>query len=283
MDLGLAGKVVWITGASGGIGRALAEVFAAEGAHLVLHGHGAFAALEQWVAAQPWRAQSLCVQADVRDPDALARCAARAQERFGRLDVCLANAGKWPSEPRALDELSPERLRDTLEVNLLGALFTARAFLGALRRTGPRPDGHGAALIFTGSTAGRFGERGHADYAVAKAALHGAVKTLKNEIVLLDPYGRVNAVEPGWTVTHMARPALAQPGHVERAVRTMPLRQLARARDVARTAAWLASPLAAAHVSGEIIAVAGGMEGRCLWSEGDVDRDSILARVARQD
>lgn len=283
MDLGLAGKVVWITGASGGIGRALAEVFAAEGARLVLHGHGSLAELEAWVAAQPWRAGSLCVPGDVRDPAALQRCTALALERFGRLDVCLANAGKWPSEARVLDELDPERLRSTLEVNLLGALFTARAFFGALRRTGPRPDGHGAALVFTGSTAGRFGERGHADYAVAKAALHGAVKTLKNEIVLLDPYGRVNAVEPGWTVTHMARPALAQPGHVERALRTMPLQQLARARDVARTVAWLASPLAAAHVSGEIVAVAGGMEGRCLWNEGEIDRQAVLARVARTD
>jgi 3-oxoacyl-[acyl-carrier protein] reductase len=283
MDLGLSGKIVWITGASGGIGRALAQVFAEEGASLVLHGHAAFGELEQWAADQPWGPRCLCVQADVRAAEALERCAELALERFGRLDVCLANAGKWPSESLRLDELPPERLRATLEVNLLGALFTARAFFAALRRTGPRPDGHGAALIFTGSTAGRFGERGHADYAVAKAALHGAVRTLKNEIVLLDPYGRVNAIEPGWTVTHVARPSLAQPGHVERAVRTMPLRQLARARDVARTAAWLASPLAAAHVSGELIAVAGGMEGRCLWHEGELDHASILERVARTD
>jgi 3-oxoacyl-[acyl-carrier protein] reductase len=283
MDLGLRGKVAWITGASGGIGRALAEVFGEEGAHLVLHGHGNFAALEEWVATQPWGRECLCVPGDVRDPDALARCADLALERFGRLDVCLANAGRWPSESRALDELGPERLRATLEVNLLGALFTARAFFAALRRTGPRPDGHGAALVFTGSTAGRFGERGHVDYAVAKAGLHGAVKTLKNEIVALDPYGRVNAVEPGWTVTHVVRPALDQPGHVERALRTMPLKQLGRARDVARTAAWLASPLAAAHVSGEIIAVSGGMEGRCLWDEGEIERRAVLARVARLD
>jgi 3-oxoacyl-[acyl-carrier protein] reductase len=174
-------------------------------------------------------------------------------------------------------------LRDTLEVNLLGALFTARAFLGTLARTGPRSDGHGAALLFTGSTAGRFGERGHVDYAVAKAALHGAVRTLKNEIVRLDPYGRVNAVDPGWTITHMARPALEQPGQVERVVRTMPLRQLGRAIDVARTVAWLASPTAAAHVSGEIIAVAGGMEGRLLWNEDELDRRAILERTARKD
>jgi 3-oxoacyl-[acyl-carrier protein] reductase len=283
MDLALADKVVWITGASGGIGRALAQVFAAEGARLALHGHAGSEALGAWLGEQPWKSRAMAVRADVRDAPALERCAAEIQARFGRIDVCLANAGKWPSEHRELLELPPERLRDTVEVNLLGALFTARAFLQALARTGPRPDGHGAALVFVGSTAGRFGERGHADYAVAKAALHGAVKSLKNEIVRLDPYGRVNAVEPGWTVTHMARPALAQPGHVERAVRTMALRQLARARDVARTCAWLASPAAAAHVTGEIVAVAGGMEGRLLWNEDEVDRREVMDRLARED
>jgi 3-oxoacyl-[acyl-carrier protein] reductase len=283
MDLALHDKVVWITGASGGIGRALAQVFAAEGARLALHGHAGFDSLEAWLAEQPWRSRALALRADVRDASALERCAAEIRARCGRIDVCLANAGKWPSEHRELHELAPERLRDTLEVNLLGALFTARAFLGRLRASGPRPDGHGAALVFIGSTAGRFGERGHVDYSVAKAALHGAVKSLKNEIVRLDPFGRVNAVEPGWTVTHMARPALAQPGQVERAVRTMALRQLARAQDVARTCAWLASPTAAAHVSGEIVAVAGGMEGRLLWNEDEVDRAAILARVARED
>src|SRR5262245_21207458 len=283
MDLALRDKVVWITGASGGIGRALAQTFPAEGARLALQGNAAHSELEAWVAAQPWRAQALVLHADVRDEAALERCAAEILARFGRCDVCAANAGRWPSEHRELHELPSERLRATLEVNLLGALFTARAFLGALRRTGPRPDGHGAALVFTGSTAGRFGERGHVDYAVAKAALHGAVKTLKNEIVRLDPYGRVNAVEPGWTVTHMSRPALAQPGHVERAVRTMALRQLARATDVARTVAWLASPTAAAHVSGEIVGVAGGMEGRLLWNEDEVERKTILERVAREE
>lgn len=283
MDLALSDKVVWITGASGGIGRALAEVFAAEGAFLALHGHAGFAGLESWVADRPWRERALLLQGDVREADGLLRAADAILARFGRVDVCLANAGKWPSEARELSELAPERLRDTLEVNLLGALFTARAFLGALRRTGPRADGHGASLVFTGSTAGRFGERDHVDYAVAKAGLQGAVLTLKNEIVRVDPYGRVNAVAPGWTVTHMARPALNQPGHVERALRTMALRQLARAKDIARTCAWLASPIAAAHVSGETVTVAGGMEGRLLWSEDEIERAEVFARLERPD
>ena len=279
MDLALANKVVWITGASGGIGRALAQVFAAEGALLALHGNRAEESLRAWVEAQPWRARALVLAADVRDPAALMECARTIRTRFGRIDVAAVNAGRWPAETRELHELEPERLRTTLEVNLLGALFTARAFLASLQSTGPRPDGQGAALIFTGSTAGRFGERGHADYAAAKAGLLGVVKTLKNEIVRLDPHGRVNLVEPGWTVTHMARPALQEAGSIERVTRTMALRQLARAEDVARCVAWLASPSAAAHVSGEVIGVHGGMEGRLLWSEDEIDRAAILARL----
>jgi 3-oxoacyl-[acyl-carrier protein] reductase len=281
MDTALRGKVVWITGASGGIGRALAEHFAAEGAALALQARSNRAELETWVGAQPWRAQALVLAADVRDAQALERCAGAIVERFGRIDACIANAGVWPTEERGLDELPPERLRDTLETNLLGALFTARAFLGALRRSGPRADGHGAALLFIGSTAGRFGERGHADYASAKAGLVGACLSLKNEIVHLDPFGRVNLIEPGWTVTHMARPALQAPGAVERAVRTMPLRQLGRAADVARAALFLASPTLASHVSGQVITLAGGMEGRLLWEEGELERTSILGRLRR--
>ncbi len=281
MDLALADKVVWITGASGGIGRALAQVFAEEGARLALQGNRAAGELRSWVQAQPWRERAQVLAADVRDPAALLSCAQEIADRHGRIDVCAANAGHWPGEHRELFQLDPERLRDTIAVNLLGSLFTARAFLALLARTGPRADGQGAALVFTGSTAGRFGERGHVDYAASKAALVGVVRTLKNEIVRLDPFGRVNGVEPGWTVTHMARPALQEPGLIEHAARTMALRQLARPRDVARTVAWLASPTAAAHVTGEIVTVAGGMEGRLLWNEDEVDRRSILARLER--
>ncbi|MFT5478386.1 MAG: 3-oxoacyl-[acyl-carrier protein] reductase, partial [Planctomycetota bacterium] len=156
---------------------------------------------------------------------------------------------------------------------------TARAFMQCLARTGPRADGHGASLIFTGSTAGHFGERGHADYAASKAGLTGLMMTLKNEIVLLDRYARVNVVEPGWTVTEMARRSIQEPGVVERVVQTMPVRQLGRARDIARTTAFLASPSAARHISGQVITVAGGMEGRILWEQDQVDGDQVRQRL----
>ena len=275
MDLQLTNQVVWITGASGGIGREVAALFAQEGARLALHGHANTASLREWVAAQPWADRAVVSQADLRDADALVHCAQAIAEKWGRIDVCVANAGMWPPGDVLLDEVPAERLRNTIEVNLLGALFTARAFFGVLRQTGPRDDGHGASLVFTGSTAGRFGEKCHVDYAAAKAGLVGVMRTLKNEIVELDPRGRVNLVEPGWTVTRMARPALDIPGTIDRVVRTMPLRQIGRARDVAHTIVHLSSPVAARHLSGQTITVAGGMEGRMLWKEDDVDEDAI--------
>ena len=262
MDLGLAERVVFVTGASGGIGRALARAFGAEGAQLVLHGHGQLAGLEEWTAAQPFADRALVVGADIADPAAVAAAFDAARARFGRVDVCLANAGVWPPDDVHVVDLGEERARRTVEVNLFGALWTARAFLRTLRATGPHPSGDGAALVFTGSTAAKFGERGHADYALAKAGLYGLARSLKNEIVALDPRGRVNIVEPGWTVTEMTRRTLADPELVARAVRTMPLKQLGRAEDVARAALWLASPVAARPLSGEVLTVAGGLDGR---------------------
>jgi len=281
MDLGLQDKVVWVTGASGGIGRALAETFAAEGARVALHANRGEKETREWLSGQTWSERGRVFQADVRDAQALERCAAEIAQELGPIHTCVANAGVWPAGDLLLDELPVERLADTIAVNLTGALYTVRAFMQQLRLSGPRVDGHGAAVILVGSTAGQFGERGHVDYAASKAGLIGAMKSLKNEVVQLDPYARVNVVEPGWTVTHMARPALDEPGTVERVTRTMALRQLARAEDIARAICVLASPLASAHITGQVLTVAGGMEGRLLWNEDDVDRDAVLARLER--
>ena len=91
------------------------------------------------------------------------------------------------------------------------------------------------------------------------------MQSLKNEIVALDPYARVNVVQPGWTVTEMTRRNLDDPGVVERVVRTMPLRQLGRAEDVARAVAFLRRRARRGTLSGQVLTVAGGMEGRVRW------------------
>lgn len=279
MDLGLRDKVVFITGASGGIGRALAEEFAGASALLALTGNEAFAQLETWVKTHAGSQRMLALRCDTTVPEQVEAAMDAARKHFGRVDACLANAGKWTPEFALAHQASTERIRRNIEVNLLGSLWTARAFMSALETSGARKDGDGAALVFIGSTAGRFGEKGHAEYSAGKAGLYGLVRTLKNEIVELDPFARVNMIEPGWTVTHMARPALQQAGVIAKVVRTMPLRQLARAQDIARTALYLCSPTLARHVTGEVITVAGGMEGRALWDAADVDEAAIRART----
>jgi 3-oxoacyl-[acyl-carrier protein] reductase len=257
MDLGLRGKVALVTGASGGIGRAIAQAFAAEGARVMAHGHTDFAALASW--CEPLGIAT--VRGDLGDASDADRIVDAAVAEYGRLDLVAANAGRWPEPDLAIDQTPVEALRRALDDNLWSSMLTARAFFRVLRRTGPS-DG-GASLVFTGSTAGRFGEAGHVAYATAKSALHGLVATLKNEIVALDPRGRVNGVQPGWTATPAVAAALDESA-VDRVTRTMALRQIATPEDIARAVLYLSAPATARHVSGEWITVAGGMEGRTL-------------------
>lgn len=276
MNLGLDDQTVLITGASGGIGRAMARVFGEEGARLVLHGSGAYDAMCEWAGSQSFADRTLCVRADVTRPEEVEAMYSSATERFGSVDIALVNAGVWPEEDAHLGELSEERVRHTIEVDLLGAIWTAREYM---RRRTPRADGIGGSLLFTGSTAGHFGEAGHADYAAAKAGLIGLMRSLKNELPRIDPFGRVNVIEPGWTVTEMTERAVADPVPAAKVVRTMPLQQLGKAEDIARVAATLSSPIVSRHVSGQVVTVAGGMEGRVLWE--NPDGEAVVARLSQ--
>jgi 3-oxoacyl-[acyl-carrier protein] reductase len=277
---GLEGMTVLITGASGGIGEAIAKAFADEGTNLVLHANGAGEKLESLVGLHGWAERALIGRADVRDPQALGELFERARQRFGRVDVVVTSAGVWPSEDKPLHQLEVERIRDVIDVNLLGSIFTCRSFAQQLAALGPRADGRGASVCLIGSTAGRFGEAKHLEYAVSKAGLHGLMRSLKNELVAIDPWARVNLVEPGWTVTPMAEAALAAEGAIAKVCATMPLRQLARPSDVARAVVFLSAPALARHLSGEVLTVAGGMEGRNLWRPEQIDPAVVRSRLA---
>jgi 3-oxoacyl-[acyl-carrier protein] reductase len=119
--------------------------------------------------------------------------------------------------------------------------------------------------VLVGSTAGVFGEAGHADYAAAKSAMIGGLLlSLKNEVVRVAPAARVNALCPGWTLSPMTRSTLEDPSVLERATRTMELRKAATPEDVARQVVVLASDEISGHVTGQVVVVAGGIEGRLL-------------------
>ena len=255
MDTGLGDKGVLVTGGAGGIGSALCRTFASEGALVGIHYRTSRERAEKLAA----ETGGVPLQADLTDEAQVDRLFAEAVERLGRLDVLVANAGQWPSKDEPVWQMGLDRWRATIAANLDSVFLSCRAFLRHVEST------QSGSIVIVSSTAGLIGEAGHADYAAAKSALAGGfLKSLKNEITRIAPRGRVNVVCPGWTETEMARDALTGPGFVDRITRTMALRKVGRAEDVARVVVALASDEISGHVTGEVVTVAGGMEGRVL-------------------
>ena len=258
MDTGLSGKGVLVTGASGGIGAACARAFAAEGARVAVHFHRG----EERARAVAGELDGAPVLgADLTDELEVDRLFREARDALGRVDVCAAVAGVWPSADVPVWELPLERWEQTLRQNLTSTFLTARGFLREVERN------RAGSLVLVGSTAGLVGEAGHADYAAAKSAvLGGLLLSLKNEVVRIAPRGRVNAVAPGWTESPMTR-GHVDPESVRRVSRTMALRKVAQPADVARQVVVLASDELSGHVTGQVVVVAGGMEGRVLHED----------------
>jgi 3-oxoacyl-[acyl-carrier protein] reductase len=254
MDLGLEGTAVLVTGASGGIGSATARALAHEGARVAVHYNASADAAERLAR----EIGGVALQADLRDEAQADALVPNAVEALGGLDACVANAGTWDPEHVPLSRMTLERWRGTIESNLTATFLTARGYLRHVERAGR------GSLVLVGSTAGIFGEAGHADYASAKAAMtNGLLLSLKNEIVEAAPLARVNLVAPGWTVSPMTEKDLTEET-VARVTATMALRKVATVEDVARAIVFLCSPATAGHVTGQVITVAGGMEGRLL-------------------
>ena len=258
IETGLQGKGVVVTGASSGIGAACARAFAAEGARVVVHfhrGEGRARELAAEIGAVAIAQADLRVEADAD------RIFDEARGALGAIDVCAAVAGVYPSEELPVWELPLERWEETVRANLTSSFLTARGFLREVARTG-----HGS-LVLVGSTAGVFGEAGHADYAAAKSGiLGGLLLSAKNEVARVSKTARVNAVAPGWTTSPMTR-GLLDDVIVERITRTMALRKVATADDVAAQVVVLASDVLSGHVTGQVVVVAGGMEGRVVHQE----------------
>ena len=198
METGLVEKVVIVTGASGGIGSAIARRFADEGANVVAHYRRQRAQAE---ALDLPEEQSLLVGADLTKETGVRRLFESAVKRFGRVDTLIANAGSWETRDVPLQDMPLKQWRATFDAVLTSTFLCMREFF----RCAARQKQGNAVLI--ASTAGVFGEAGHADYASAKAAMaYGMTRTLKNEIARIAPHtktycgGRVNCICPGWTI-----------------------------------------------------------------------------------
>lgn len=246
----LADKVAIITGASSGIGRAAALLFAREGASVVLAARRQreLDGIEAEIAAEGGRA--LVLAGDVKDESFAAALVDLAVRRLGGLDIAFNNAGTLGRLAPAQD-LSLSDWRETLDTNLTGA------FLGAKYQVPALLDRGGGAIIFTSTFVGHtVGFPGTAAYAASKAGVIGLTKVLAAE---LGPKGiRVNAILPGGTDTPMAGIMTATPEARAFVEGLHALKRLASPEEIARSALYLASD-AASFVTGSALLVDGGV------------------------
>jgi 3-oxoacyl-[acyl-carrier protein] reductase len=253
MEAELKGKGVLVTGGAGGIGRAICRAFAAEGARVGVH----YFTSEQGARELAGQVGGTALQANLteeREADSLIPAAAEA---LGRLDVLVANAGAWAEHGQPLWDISIERWRDTIASCLDSVFLSCRAFLRHVASTGT------GNIVLVGSTAGLIGEAGFSDYAAAKGALSsGLLLSLKNEIVRIAPQGRVNLVAPGWTDTASVDDDLSDPEVRKRILATIPLNKVATVEDVANAIVFLASDHLSGDITGQVLTVGGGIEGR---------------------
>jgi NAD(P)-dependent dehydrogenase (short-subunit alcohol dehydrogenase family) len=241
----LQDKVAIVTGASSGIGRATALLFAAEGAAVVVNARTG-AALDEVVAAIVDKGgQARAVAGDVADEDTQAALVETAQTAYGGLDVAFNNAG-LVGAVKPLAEITLEEWRQVLSVNLTAAFLSARHQVPALLERG------GGALVFTSSFVGTsVGLPGMAAYAAAKAGLMGLVKGLTADYAAKGV--RANALLPGGVDTAMAGDAAQR----EWAAGLHALKRIARPEEIAQAALFLAGPMSS-FVAGSALFADGG-------------------------
>ncbi|PIL26183.1 hypothetical protein GSI_11938 [Ganoderma sinense ZZ0214-1] len=210
-------------------------------------------------------------QADLTSEDDVKELFSKvARTPFGVIQVAVINHAYYEARHVPLEQMSLAQWESTFRTNVTASFLVAREYLRALKAAEPDAK-EKAAIVFVGSTAGKFGEAGHADYAATKSALmYGMCLSLKNEIVKIAPRGRVNVVAPGWTRTPMAEESLKNPDIVYQALATTPLKKVAMPEDVAHQIVVLSSSTVSGHVSGHVLMVEGGMEGRLLNRPGDL-------------
>ena len=248
----VAGKVALVTGATGGLGSAIALQLAASGCRVVVH-YGHDAAKADAVVADCITAgsQAVAVSGDLAEDDACRRIATEAAAAWGRIDVLVNNAAITRFIPHAdLEALDSASFREVMDVNLMGPFQMTRAALPWLRA-------HGAgSVVNISSTAGQAGTGSSIAYAASKAALNNLTLTLARALA---PAVRVNAVVPGfiandWLLKGIGPERFAALTAAQ--IAATPLQHAATPDDVAEVAVWVA--LSARHLTGELVRVDGG-------------------------
>lgn len=246
-------KSIVITGGSRGIGAAAARLAGARGWSVTVNYAGNESAAKDTVAAvEEAGGKAIAVKGNVASETEVIALFDAAVGTFGRVDGLVNNAGVIVAPPQPLAEMSLERLRTVIDVNLLGAMLAARE---AMRRMATDRGGAGGSIVNISSAAARLGAANeYVDYAVSKGAIDTLTIGLAREA---GPRGvRVNAIRPGLIETDFHTSG-GQPGRARRLGPTVPLGRSGSADEVAEAIVWLLSN-AASYVNGAILDVTGG-------------------------
>lgn len=245
----LAGRVAIVTGASKGIGAAIARTFAAAGARVVVNYATGGADAERVVAEiAKGGGTAIAVQADMSVPDDVRRLFTRTREHFDTLDILVNNAGVYAFAP--IEGVVPDEFHRQFDTNVLGPLL---AIQEAVKLFGNR----GGSVINISSVASVNATPHSSIYSATKAALDSVTRVLAAE---LGPRGiRVNTLQPGPVETHgTVSSGLIGSEFVDKLIAATPLGRVAQPDDIARTALFFASD-ASAWVTGEAVLVSGGL------------------------
>jgi NAD(P)-dependent dehydrogenase (short-subunit alcohol dehydrogenase family) len=248
----MSGKILLVTGASRGIGAAVARRAAVEGYRVAINYRSDVAAAEQ-VAAEIEKAGSkaLLVKADVSRADEIKRLFEAIDQKLGRLTHLVNNAGIVGRSSR-LDAADPAMIRQVIDLNVTGAILVARE---AVRRMSRAQGGEGGAIVNLSSAAATLGSPGEFTwYAASKGAIDSFTLGLARE--LAKEGVRVNAVSPGLIETDIHASG-GEPDRVARLSPMIPMGRAGTAEEVAETILWLLSDKAS-YVTGANIRVAGG-------------------------
>jgi NAD(P)-dependent dehydrogenase (short-subunit alcohol dehydrogenase family) len=250
MELNLRDKRVLITGGNGGLGAAIAEAFAAEGARVAIHYHNNAEAAERMAAAfKAVGGDSLAVDADISDASAVEAMFARLDQAWGGIDILVNNAG-MDGAPAKAWEIEIADWARVIEVNLKGAFLCARQ---ALKRMVKQRSG---VILNTSSVHEVIAWSGYSAYAASKAGLSMLAKTLAQEAA---SYGvRVLCIAPGAIRTPINQAVWSDPEGLKDLLTKIPLGRMGTPQDVAGMAVVLASDVGG-YVTGTTIFVDGGM------------------------